>query len=122
MGGDEIDIGNAFFAKGKQNSPEHPCERCGSTSTCDCPIETQWITSRERTCVVCGSSYLGGHVYTCSEICHEKFVSKLIAEFGEFKKVVDVMTRKAYRVPTRDIVEKGLRHRDLTKYPKWKEP
>jgi hypothetical protein len=47
-------------------------------------------------------------------------VSKLVKIFGEFKKVVDAVTGKAYRVPTRDIIEKGLRHADLVKYPEWK--
>jgi len=56
---------------------------------------------------------------TCSDDCHEKLVEMLEREFGRYKKVVGVVTGKAYRVPTRDIIEKGLRYEDLGKYPEW---
>jgi hypothetical protein len=130
MSGDaRVAVPGMVWVVGKQNSLEHPCEHCGSTTTCDCPVdidsleygmETQYITSRERVCVVCGNRYYGGHVFTCSEACHERFVAMLVEEFGEHKRVVDAETGKAYRVPTRDIIEKGLRHADLVKYPEWK--
>ena len=58
---------------------------------------------------------------TCSNACHEEMVSRLTAEFGEFKKVVDQTTGTAYRVPTRDIIEKGIKWRYLSRYPKWEE-
>jgi hypothetical protein len=74
-------------------------------------------------CIVCGKQFsLGlGRMYTCSEECHKKFVDHLVLVFGEFKKVVDAETGIAYKVPTRDIVEKGLRQQDLHTYPEWKE-
>ena len=109
-----------MFCVGKQNSPEHPCERCGSTSTCDCPVGVNLTQFREYACVVCGKAYVGGRLYTCSQACHERLVGLLVEDFGEFKRVVDAETGKAYRVPTRDIIEKGLRHADLVKYPEWK--
>jgi len=40
-------------------------------------------------------------------------------EFGIYKKVVDIDTGKIHRVPTRDIIEKGLRQQDLRRYPEW---
>ncbi|MDH5440036.1 MAG: hypothetical protein OEZ48_08520 [Candidatus Bathyarchaeota archaeon] len=43
-------------------------------------------------------------------------------EFGEFKKIVDVETGTAYKVPTREVLERGLRWEDLKKYPKWDDP
>ena len=55
----------------------------------------------------------------CSDACHGELVRRLIAEFGEFKKVVDQTTGTAYRVPTRDIIEKGVKWRDLDRYPRW---
>ena len=58
---------------------------------------------------------------TCSDACHDELVSRLIAEFGEFKKVADQTTGIAYKVPTRDIIEKGIRWRDLNRYPLWEE-
>ncbi len=56
---------------------------------------------------------------TCSEKCHKLFVRALTSQFGEFKRVVDQTTEKSYRVPTKDIIEKGLKWRDLARYPEW---
>jgi len=48
-------------------------------------------------------------------------VDRLERAFGIYKKVVDNETRKIHMVPTRDIIEKGLRHQDLKKYPEWRD-
>ncbi|WP_174591897.1 hypothetical protein [Methanocella conradii] len=56
---------------------------------------------------------------TCSDKCHRLFVRVLISQFGEFKRLVDQSTGKSYRVPTKEIIEKGLKWRDLTRYPEW---
>lgn len=45
---------------------------------------------------------------TCSLVCHEELVIASEKEFGKFKKVVDDTTDRAYKVPTRDIIENGL--------------
>lgn len=58
---------------------------------------------------------------TCSEKCHEYFVKKLEKEFGESKIVIDETTGIAYKIPTRDVIEKGLTWKDLSKYPQWNE-
>jgi len=68
-------------------------------------------------CFVCGKLYEEGREMACSDACHDELVSRLIAEFGEFKKVVDQTTGTAYRVPTRDIIERGIKWRDLDRYP-----
>jgi len=47
-------------------------------------------------------------------------VDRLEREFGIYKKVVDIETGKSHRVPTRDIIEKGLRYQDLKSYPEWR--
>jgi len=75
----------------------------------------------QRFCIVCGNPFTRGRLYTCSEECHKKLIVQLVNIFGEYKKVVDAVTGKAYKVPTRDILEKGLRHADLPKYPEWRE-
>ena len=72
-------------------------------------------------CVICGTSYTNGRVLTCSQKCHNELASTLIARFGEFKKVVQAHTGVAYKVPTRDILEKGIREQDLDQYPLWEE-
>jgi len=122
MSGDaRVAVPGMVWVMGKQNSPEHPCEHCGSTSTCDCPVDiSETSHSIQHVCVICCKAYVGGRLYTCSEACHKRFVGLLVEEFGEHKRVVDAETGKAYRVPMRDIIEKGLRHADLVKYPEWK--
>jgi len=74
-----------------------------------------------RECLVCLKPYEGGRELTCSDECHQVLASRLIAEFGEFKKVVRASTGVAYRVPTRDIIERGLREQDLDQYPLWED-
>jgi predicted nucleic acid-binding Zn ribbon protein len=71
-------------------------------------------------CVVCDKNNNNYREFTCSEKCHKIFVEKLIKLFGKYKKVIDINTMIAYKVPTIDIIEKGLRHSDLPKYPLWK--
>ena len=51
----------------------------------------------------------------------ERLIQELIARFGEFKKVVRMRTGVAYKVPTRHILEKGIREQDLDQYPRWEE-
>ena len=70
-------------------------------------------------CFVCGKPCPPGKV-TCSDECHEKLVQELEEKFGVYKRVADSVTGKIYRVPTRDIVEKGLSFGDLMNYPEWR--
>lgn len=73
-----------------------------------------------RICVVCNVSYLGeGVELTCSQACHEKLVKRHENTFGKFKKVVRLSTGVAYKIPARDIIEKGIKEQDLDKYPLW---
>jgi hypothetical protein len=47
-------------------------------------------------------------------------VERLEREFGAHKKVTDLETGKVYRVPTRDIIEGGLKQQDLKYFHEWK--
>ncbi len=70
-------------------------------------------------CYVCGSYYEEGREMTCSQPCHDKLVTALMAKFGKFKKIVRASTGGAFKVPTIDIIEKGVREQDLEQYPRW---
>lgn len=54
---------------------------------------------------------------TCSEKCHNKFIELMERQYGKVKKVTDIETGISHAVPIRDIIEKGLNHEDLLKYP-----
>lgn len=72
----------------------------------------------EGKCVICGRKH-SHRVFTCSEECHEKFVEELIDRYGEFKKIV--VDGVAYKVPTVDIIEKGVKGWEVPeKYEVWK--
>jgi Fe-S-cluster-containing hydrogenase component 2 len=70
-------------------------------------------------CGICGSLCPSGQV-TCTEKCHEILIERLERVFGIHKKVTDLETGKIYRVPTRDIIEGGLKRQDLKYFPEWK--
>jgi len=70
-------------------------------------------------CFVCNREYESGRELTCSDRCHQELAKRLLARFGEFKKVVRQSTGVAYKVPIRDIIEKGIREQDLDRYPIW---
>lgn len=54
---------------------------------------------------------------TCSEACHDALLDYYVGLFGETKRVTDASTGKTHLVPTRTIMEDGLKHGDLSKYP-----
>lgn len=70
-------------------------------------------------CVICGKFYTDGRESTCSQGCHDVLVDRLVDQLGEFKKVVRMSTGVAYKVPTRDILEKSINEQDLDQYPLW---
>lgn len=71
-------------------------------------------------CVICNAPAVPGGI-TCSEYCHKEFVKFCEDKFGKVKKVVDQTTGVQYKVPTSDIIERGLAWEDLTKYPVWND-
>ena len=56
---------------------------------------------------------------TCSELCHYRFVKKMLEEFGEYKKITDTNSGKSYKVPTKLIIEEGVRQEQLKNFPLW---
>lgn len=58
---------------------------------------------------------------TCAPKCHDTLVAYLEGEFGTHKKVVRQATGEAFRIPTRDIIDRGIREQDLDRYPRWEE-
>ena len=78
-------------------------------------------TDGEGFCAICNEPITGESRVTCSERCHEELVRLAEGQFGKVKNVVDSVTGISYKVPTRDIIEKGLKWEDLTKYPVWKD-
>ena len=93
---------------------------CGCGYTWPIRVSTE-IEDASRRCIICDAPYDQGREWTCSDDCHKELVRRLIAEFGEFKKVIRQSTGVAYKVPTFDILEKGAKEEDLDKYPLWEE-
>ena len=52
---------------------------------------------------------------------NQQKLKALIKEFGEFKKVIDMVSGFAYKVPLTDIITKGLKQQELNKYPIWED-
>jgi hypothetical protein len=77
-----------------------------------------------RKCVICGTVYHlvdpGARALTCSDKCHEDMKDRLIKHYGLFKKVTN-RKGESFRVPLDDIIEKGLREEELSKYPRWED-
>ena len=77
---------------------------------------------RRGLCVACGQMPPGPtNKLTCSQECHDALVTHLEGKFGTHKIVVRQATGEEFLVPTRDIIEQGLREQDLDRYPRWVE-
>lgn len=56
---------------------------------------------------------------TCSDTCHQKMIHHILQKFGPYKKITDSHTGLTYRVPTKQILEKGIAQEDLRNFPLW---
>lgn len=72
----------------------------------------------EAKCVICEAPCVQGKI-TCCDDHHEEFIQKMETQFGTYKKVLDMDTGATFKVPIRDIIEKGLKQQDLKNYPEW---
>lgn len=69
--------------------------------------------------VCCNADIVINQKMTCGNYCHEKYIIKMIKEFGRFKKIIDQTSGIAYKIPTRVIIEEGLKQEELKNYPTW---
>ncbi len=70
-------------------------------------------------CPACGATIplARGRAFTCDEACHAKWIEDLVAQFGETRPITDLTTGKVHAVPTRVILESGIKGSDLAQYP-----
>jgi hypothetical protein len=83
-------------------------------------IAVNFENADKNLCVICDEPTITGKM-TCCGGCHEKFVEFCAGQYGASKKVTDQTTGISYNVPTRDLIEKGLKWKDLHNYPQWEE-
>lgn len=55
--------------------------------------------------------------FTCDAACHRAWIDQLVARYGDTRDITDAETGKVYQVPTREILERGIRHAHLASYP-----
>lgn len=85
-----------------------------------CPICESDAEGEELLAVI-WSAIARGPKVTCSDACHERLVACLEGLYGKYKRCERMSTGEAFRVPLRDIIERGLKERDLDRYPHWDE-
>jgi hypothetical protein len=100
------------------------CRTCGRPAT----VTIRPLTTRSPTREVfvgdaksdcCGADVdlpEGTHI-TCSRRCHERFVAELERQFGKEKVVIDQATGRRHLVPTRTLIERGVRQEELGSFP-----
>ncbi|MGI0156642.1 MAG: hypothetical protein ACREDE_11000 [Thermoplasmata archaeon] len=76
---------------------------------------TVFITDAKSRC--CHADVRNAKRITCSERCHDAFVAGLERDFGREKTVVDGVTGRRYRVPTRLLIERGISTDELSRVP-----
>lgn len=111
-------------SKSLHTSSYYLCIKC--KNVCDVSINkvieegTQYITIDIKS-KCCNSDVITNQRTTCSEECHLSLISQMEKDFGKFKKVIDSTTDIPYKVPVKDIIEKGLNPNMLQNYEKWSE-
>lgn len=70
-------------------------------------------------CAACETPLVSGRSrqFTCDDVCHHVWIERLVKVYGETKRLTLASTGKTYLVPTRVILEQGIRAEDLTQYP-----
>lgn len=96
------------------------CLKCGNfcETTYSKPLEEyedKMLLDIKSGCCNTDVKFLGR--ITCSEECHEDFITACEYKFGKVKTITDTTTNMTYEVPTRDIIEKGIKWEDLPTYP-----
>ena len=93
------------------------CNKCNKVCQVKHTVISKEIMDVKSGC--CDSDIESHQKITCGEYCHDKFIVKMIHEHGLYKKVIDQETNIAYKIPTRLIIEEGLRQENLKNYPQW---
>ncbi len=93
------------------------CKKCNKVSQVTFTQISDDISDVKSVC--CDFDVVINNKITCSDFCHDQYIQKKIDEVGLFKKVVDISSGITYRVPTKLIIEEGLRQQDLKNYPIW---
>ncbi len=93
------------------------CHKCNKV--CKVNFKTVSEEIMEVKSICCNSDIESHTKITCGNYCHDKFIIKMIKEHGLFKKVTDMESGISYKIPTRLIIEEGLKQQDLKKYPTW---
>lgn len=81
------------------------------------PDGDYFITDIKSNC--CESDVSINFKHTCRGECHSQLIKEMTEQVGEFKKIIDIETKIAYKVPTKDIIEKGIMYGELSSYPRW---
>ena len=112
-----IDDGLCIICKANIDQGYYKCNKCNKI--CEV-VHTEYSKQILDVKSVCCNSDVEIHSkITCGNNCHEKFIIKMIQDHGLFKKVVDIESGIAYKIPTRLIIEEGLRQEELKNYPTW---
>ncbi len=93
------------------------CNKCNKVCQVVFSKVSTQVTGVKSIC--CNSGVESHQKITCGDYCHEKFVQNMLQEYGLFKKVVDQTSGITYKVPTRTIIETGLRAEELKNFPTW---
>ena len=95
-----------------------PCEIDKSNFPQNVPENQPVVFDAKSAC--CGSDVdLGAHATTCGTECHELLVGEYEQMWGTYKKIIDASTNIAYKVPTRVLIESGIRAEELPNFPRW---
>jgi len=77
----------------------------------------EFIADARTVCCNADVEFAPGGRITCSAKCHETFVTEVERQFGPHKVVVDQATGRRHLVPTRRIIEQGVRQDELGLFP-----
>jgi len=100
-----------------KSSGYYLCKKCNKVCQITHTVISEDIMDVKSIC--CNSDVVINNKITCSDFCHNQYILKKIDEDGLFKKVVDLDSGITYRVPTRLLIEEGLRQEDLKNFPVW---
>lgn len=70
-------------------------------------------------CAACGALIPLARVSAavCDDKCLQTWIESLVAQYGETRPITDLETGKVHAVPTRVILEAGIKGSDLAQYP-----